>query len=272
MCADSPSNHAISLDEAAPFLHMLLKQAGHMLRAYFGSRQLAEKQKPGVDVTTEADEIIDRLFHEQLAARFPGCAFLTEETPVADLSAIVNADNLWVIDPLDGTVNFTRGNPNVAISAALLHKGEISLGMVYLPVGMKLYEARADQEGASLNGAPIRVSRMAQLRETVVAFDWSWDLAKRKDIIRCLDRLSDHVRQIKAMGSAAADLASLAEGKIDVYIHTGLKPWDVAAAALIVRKAGGIVSSLDSSQWTPFNPQILAANERLHSQILSLIG
>ncbi len=271
MDIDSQSGEPINLAEAADFLRSLVTEAGEILLDYRHSRQFVTIQKPGVDVTTEADQTVDRFLHDRLLAGYPRSAFLTEETAPPDLSGAARAADLWVIDPLDGTVNFTRGHPNFAISVALLHKGQARLGVVYLPAAGKLYEARADVEGACLNGNPIHVSQTSALREAVVAFDWSWDLDKRKQIVYWLDRLSDHVRQIKAMGSAAADLAALAEGQIDGYVHSGLKPWDVAAAALIVRKAGGVVSSPDGGAWTPFQPELLAANRVLHSPIQRLI-
>ncbi len=269
---DSQSNSAVSLDEAATVVEGLVRHAGEILMAYRRSGELVATSKPGVDVTTEADERIDRFLHDGLLARYPGSAFLTEEAAPSDLSAIEQADDLWVIDPLDGTVNFTRGHPNFAVSVAFLHRGKTSLGIIYVPMAGKLYCARADKEGAYLNGEHIHVSQISSLRETVAAFDWSWDPEKRKQIIPWLDKLSGQVRQIKAMGSAAADLAALAEGKIDAYLHSGVKPWDIAAAALIVEKAGGIVLSPDRSDWTPFKPGILAANHHLYPHILNLIA
>jgi myo-inositol-1(or 4)-monophosphatase len=274
MDSDSESVDTINLDDAAAFLRNLVREAGELLLGYRQSRQFAAIEKSGVDVTTEADQRVDRFLHERLSARYPHSAFLTEETARPDVSGIqaeATANYLWVIDPLDGTVNFTRGHPNFAISVALIHKGEMALGAVYVPASGRLYQAQANQDGAYLNGEPIHVSQTASLREAVVGFDWSWDLEKRKQIIYWLERLSGHVRQLKCMGSAAADLSSLADGQIDGYIHSGLKPWDAAAAALIVQKAGGIIASPDGSAWTPFNPSILAANPHLHQQIMDLM-
>jgi myo-inositol-1(or 4)-monophosphatase len=275
MYINSALSDTINLDEAAAFLRTLVRDGGDMLLGYRASQQFTSIQKSGVDVTTEADQALDRFLQDSLSNRYPQSAFLTEESAPSDpagLEASRSTEYLWVIDPLDGTVNFTRGHPNFAISVALLHKGEICLGAVYLPVAGKLYEAQRDKEGAFLNGNPIQISHTSSLREAAVAFDWSWDLEKRKQIVRWLDRLSGHVRQLKCMGSAAADLSSLAEGLIDVYIHSGLKPWDVAAAGLIVRNAGAVVSLPDGGSWTPFNSMILAANPELHPQIMKLIA
>ncbi len=259
------------LSNAGDKLQILIKEAGKKLCRYYSSKDYACRQKAGVDFTTQADEEVDKFLRDSLKKEFPQSNFLTEETALEDYSSLASTENLWVIDPLDGTINFSRGNPNFAISVALMDKGETELGAVYLPASDKLYFARSDKEGASLNQSPIQVSQTSDLRETVVACDWAWDLVKRKRVVSWLGQICGSVRQIKSMGSAAADLSSLAEGRIDVYLHSGLKPWDTAAAAFIIQKAGGKVTLPNGSPWSPFNPDILASNSNLQGKILDLI-
>jgi myo-inositol-1(or 4)-monophosphatase len=250
----------------------IVLEAGEILKKYFYSDSLTVYQKEGVDFTTEADREVDTFLIKRLKELYPQTEFLTEETSSGDYSFFLDKDNLWVIDPLDGTTNFSRKNPNFAISVALVNKGQSILGVVYLPISNNLYLAQIDEEGAFLNQKPIAVSSVNNLKETVIACDWAWDLEKRKDVICWLDNINSQVRQIKSMGSAAADLASLAEGKIDTYIHSGIKPWDVAASALIIEKAGGKITDSKGGKWNVFNLEIIATNKILHNEIIKVIN
>lgn len=264
-------NDPINLTEARKYLVNLVPQAGETLKNYFVSRNFTSRRKEGVDFTTQADEEVDEFLRENIRKHYPQTSFLTEETAPDDYSSLNSAENLWVIDPLDGTINFSRKNPHFAISVALVDKGKPKLGVVYVPMTGDLYYAQKDREGAFLNNQPIQISETDNFREAIVACDWAYDFDKRKDVIRWLKNISSHVRQIKSMGSAVADLASLASGKIDAYMHSGLKPWDVAASTLLIEKAGGQITTPTGTKWDIFNPDILASNGKLHSPLLALI-
>lgn len=153
-----------------------------------------------------------------------------------------------------------------------MQKGKVVLGVIFAPIENKLYVARKDNKGAYLNGKPIEVSQTEDLREVVLGCDWAWDLKKRGNIVNWLGKVADKVRRVASQGSGVADLASLAAGKIDVYFHSGVKPWDVAAAGFIIQKAQGVVTDIDGSPWSPFKSEILATNGKLHNKILSLLG
>lgn len=247
----------------------IVLEAGEILKKYFYADSLTVFQKDGVDFTTEADREVDAFLVKELKSLYPETEFLTEETFAGDYSIYLDKSNLWVIDPLDGTVNFSRKNPHFAISVALIDKGQPVLGIAYLPISNKLYIA--DEKGAFLNQKPISVSLVSNFKELVLACDWSWDLEKRKDVVSWLGKISSQVRQIKSMGSAVSDLASLAEGKIDVYIHSGIKPWDVAASSLIIRKAGGKVTDINGGEWNIFKSGIVATNGIIHEEIINRI-
>lgn len=265
-------NTEINQGEAKIYLTEVVTQAGKMLREYFISRDFTSRHKKGVDFTTQADEEVDVFLQKAIKRQYPQTNFLTEETAPDDYSSLREADGLWVIDPLDGTVNFSRKHPHFAISIGLVDKGMPKLGLVYIPMTNDLYWAQADQEGALLNGKPIRVSETADLKEAVLACDWAWNLEKRLNVVSWLGKIVTHVRQIKCMGSAVSDLASLAEGRIDAYLHSGLKPWDVAASALFIEKAGGKITTPQGGTWNVFHPDMLASNGILHEKILNLIN
>lgn len=213
-------DNQVNLNEAKKYLLKLVPQAGEILRKYFVSGVFTTKSKGGVDVLTQADQEVDDFLKENIKKQFPQCEVLTEESAPKDYSSLENLDNLWIIDPLDGTVNFSRHNPHFAISVGLVNKGISQLGVVYLPIENKLYWAQSDQEKAFLNNKPIRVSTTSELKETVFCCDWGWNLETRLTLVKWLEKVNYLVRQIKCMGSAVADLASLADGTIDSYIYT----------------------------------------------------
>ena len=262
----------IDLTEARKFLVELIPQAGEILKKHFTSQDYTQRKKEGVDFTTQADEEVDLFLRESIGARFSQAQFLTEETAPEDYSSLKDVDGLWVIDPLDGTINFSRKHPNFGISIAYVDKGISKLGIVHIPMTGDTYWAQKDQDGANLNGEPIQVSTTDDLGVSTIACDWAWGLEKRLNVVRWLGNLSTHVRQIKSMGSAVSDLASLANGRIDGYIHSGLKPWDVAASALLIEKAGGRITTPSGGGWDVFQPDILASNGILHDRILDLIN
>lgn len=261
-----------ALDRREQVLLSLLPAAGEILERHFQEKAYAHVQKAGVDFTTAADMETDSFLRAGLGRAFPDCDFLTEETAPPDPTLLAGASDLWVIDPLDGTINFSRGVPHFAISVAWVCAGLPHLGAIYLPLSRDLYLARSDGTGARKNGIPIHVATTAVLRQCTVACDWSWDVARRKNVIRYLDALCPHIRQIKSMGSAVADLAQLAEGRIDAYVHSGLKPWDVSAASLLVTQAGGRITTPQGDRWSIFEPDLLAGTPTLHPAILQLIS
>lgn len=261
----------INLDETREYIIKLVLQAGDILKGYFVSGKFTSESKGGVDFLTQADKEVDTFLLESIKKQYPGALILTEETALEDYSALKDADNVWIIDPLDGTVNFSRHHSHFAISIGLVSRGLSQLGVAYAPLEDKLYWAQADQDEAFLNGEPIKVSTTSDLKEAVFVCDWGWKLSTRIETVKWLKKANTYVRQIKCMGSAVADLASLADGGIDSYIHSGLKPWDIAASSLLIEKAGGKITTPDGGDWNVFEPEMLATNKILHKKVLDLI-
>ncbi|MEK7592963.1 MAG: inositol monophosphatase family protein [Patescibacteria group bacterium] len=264
-------DNAIDFTKAREYLTALTYKAGDILRTYFKSGIFTQKSKGGVDFLTQADEEVDKFLLTNIQRQYPDANFLTEETAPKDYSHLKELNNLWIIDPLDGTINFSRKCPNFSISIGLVDKGVSTIGVVYVPMTKDLYYADTEGNHAYLNGSPISVSLTKNLGEAVLACDWAWGLEKRLNVVTWLQKISTKVRQIKSMGSAVADLASLAEGRIDAYMHSGLKPWDVAASGIIIEKAGGKITTPSGGKWNVFEPDILASNGIVHEQILQLI-
>lgn len=154
----------------------------------------------------------------------------------------------------------------------MVDKGQSQLAIAYLPLTKDLYWTDINQTQAFLNERPLEVSQTSDLKKAVIGCDWAWDLEKRKNVLRFLDKIALAVRQVKSMGSAVCDLCLLAEGKIDGYIHSGLKPWDVAASSLIIQKSGGVITTPEGKKWDVFNPDMLASNKNLNQQLLDLLS
>lgn len=259
--------------KAEKFLDRIVPKAGDILCKHFAERKFFVRQKEGVDFTTQADEETDKFLREEIAKVFPDHQFLTEETAKdGSWKGLRDAENLWIIDPLDGTINFSRGEPNFAISVALVSRGKTLVGVAYNPISDDYYTASELRDGAYKNGERIYVSKTKELREVTLACDWAWGLEKRLNVVEWLRKTSTHIRQVKSMGSAVADLAKVAEGKVDVYLHSGLKPWDVAASGYLVQKAGGKVTLPNGKSWNVFEEDIFASNGILHPQIAKLIN
>lgn len=249
-----------------------MPQVGEILMRYFKQGNYRQYSKGVLDMATDADNEADKFLREALLQRFPDSALLTEETAPEDFLSFKDAENLWVIDPCDGSGNFSRGHPNFAMSVALVQKGVTSLGVVYIPAEKNVYWAQADVDTAMLDDQPIRVSRINDLSKAVFLCDWYPTPNLREWMISIIKRIAPHVRQIKSMGSAVEGLCEIASGRADVYMQPGLKPWDLAATSLIIAKAGGKITRLDGSDWDIFTPEIFASNNILHTPTLKLVS
>lgn len=245
----------------------IVKAAGDLAKNYL-AKGFSTHSKGGADFATEADDAVDAFLQRELSQKFPDTSFLTEETAPSEYVSFIEKENLWVIDPIDGTTNFSRGNSNFAISIALVDLGKARLGVVYLPVEEKLYWAQTDVDKSYLNDAVIHVSSVSLLNQASVGCDWSWDIEKRKLTLSVLEKILPNVRAVSSRGSAASAIVSVASGNIDAYFTYGLKPWDTAAAMLIAEKAGASISSLQGDVWSVFSPDILVSNGKVDAELL----
>jgi myo-inositol-1(or 4)-monophosphatase len=211
------------------------RAAGKLLRENFQRRQRV-KTFAAHDIKLEIDVQAQELIGNLLLNEFPAHALYGEEGIAGDQSS----DHQWIVDPLDGTVNYFYGIPHFCVSIALrLHK-QIVVGVVYDPIRNETWTGQRG-EVSKLNGAPIHVSDRAELAETVVSIG----LAKTGETINTnfplLQQMIHRVRKCRVLGSAALDMAYVACGRFDAYIETGISLWDIAAGALLVENAGGTV-------------------------------
>lgn len=241
-------------------------KTGALLRQSIGqAREISYKGE--INLVTEMDRRSERTVVEILRSAFPDHGVLAEEEAAFEGKASCR----WIIDPLDGTTNYAHGYPNFAVSIALERSGEVIAGVVYDPMRDELFTAERGA-GAALNGSPIRVSVADSLIRSLLATGFPYDRATSEknnlDYFRALLMASQEVRRC---GSAALDLCSVASGRLDGYWELKLHPWDVAAGALIVREAGGMVSNLSGTGFSIYDAEILASNGKIHQQMIDII-
>jgi myo-inositol-1(or 4)-monophosphatase len=217
------------------------RAAGDVLMSYYGRppEGLASKSSE-TDLVSDADREAERAVRNLLGAERPDDGLLAEEGSQAPGSS----GRRWLVDPLDGTVNFLYGFPAWAVSVALEDAGGVAVGVVYSPVHAETFSA-VRGEGARLNGRPLRVREPRALESAMVATGFSYEAARRAEQAEVIRRLLPSARDIRRAGAAALDLAWLAAGRVDAFYERGLQDWDSAAGGLLVREAGGAVAELD---------------------------
>jgi myo-inositol-1(or 4)-monophosphatase len=217
------------------------REAGRQLRdAFAGPRVNVTAKSSPTDLVSEADHAAERLIRDRLAAARPGDGFLGEEGGDAEGSSGLR----WVVDPLDGTINFLFGIPQWAVSIACEDADGTLAGVIYDPMRDELWTAERDGP-ALLDGRPIRGSDRSDLATTLVATGFGYDAAVRAYQAGVLAELLPQVRDIRRFGSAALDLAWTAAGRHDAFYERGLNTWDRAAGELLCRRAGLAVRSLE---------------------------
>jgi myo-inositol-1(or 4)-monophosphatase len=236
------------------------RSAGAILLERFGSERALEQTKSSpTDLVSEADLLAERAIRELLAERAPGDAIMGEEG--ADTAGTTG--RRWIVDPLDGTVNFLFGIPQWAVSVAC----EGVAGVVFDPVRDELF-AVADGR-ATLNGAPLRASQRADLASALVATGFGYEAEVRAGQAETIARLLPLVRDIRRAGAAALDLAWTAAGRLDAFYERGVKPWDVAAGELLCAAAGLEVRRLEPRDGLPEG--ILAAPPAIAGLLADLV-
>ena len=216
------------------------RAAGEVLLGYFGREPEGLGSKTSAtDPVSDADRHAERTIRELLSAERPEDGILGEEG--TDSPATNN--RTWIVDPLDGTVNFLYGLRAWGVSIALEDAEGLAVGLVFNPVSGECFSA-ARGAGATLNGNPISVTQCAQLDRAMIATGFSYDSVKRKVQAELLVELLPRIRDLRRAGAAALDLAYVAAGRVDAYYERDLKPWDEAAGILLVQEAGGVLADL----------------------------
>jgi len=242
-------------------------EAGRIQLSYFRSGVRIDK-KGAIDIVTEADVAVERMFRALMAERFPGHAVVAEEMGQGGAEG---ATHEWVFDPIDGTTNFAHGIPFFCASLALEVNGVAEVAAIYEPSRRELYTAERGV-GAWLNGEPLTVSSTGALIDAVVCTGFPYSVVEEREApVALFGRFLGVSRAVRRFGSAALDLAYVAAGRLDGFYETSLNRWDIAAGALLVEEAGGTVSSYRGGAFSAQSGEILASNGRLHEAMKAVI-
>ena len=222
-------------------------------------REIAEKGRRA-DLVTDADRASEKIVLERLRSAYPSATILAEESG----THAGTSDERWIVDPLDGTTNFTHGYPMFCVSIASERAGELVAGVVYAPMMDECFAAERGA-GAQMNGRPMRVSSVERLGDAMTCTGFHPADFERN--ARCFRAVSQRAQAVRRDGSAALDLAYVACGRFEGFWEYDLSPWDVAAGTLLVREAGGTVTRIDGSPGALDARSILATNTRIHAQL-----
>lgn len=269
----SDTEQPIMLDEGSPWtMHLEIaraaaQEAGAIQLENYGTIEKFEN-KGEVDLLTHVDLASEKVIKEAIRRHYPDHEILAEES---DLESGSDSDFRWVIDPLDGTTNYTHAYPFFGPSIALLHKGEPVIGVVLLPLINEEFTA-IKGDGAYLNGKPISVSKVDDPAKSLFCTGFPYDRKERPDYyiakFREFMKLGHGVRRA---GAAAVDLCYVACGRIDGFWEERLKAWDVAAGSLLVREAGGTISMFDGGEFDLYGDNVIASNGKIHETMIETI-
>jgi myo-inositol-1(or 4)-monophosphatase len=244
----------------------IAREAGTVALAAFRNRSRlpAHTFKGHQDYLTETDAEIERLVSNRIAAAFPADSFFGEEAGGRFSSEV------WVVDPIDGTANFARGNPHFCISIAFVQDGRPELGVIYQPVTDELFAARRGG-GAVLNGRTIRVSGMATMTQAIVEAGWS-TRRPLEAYIALVERLFAAGAQVQRAGSGALGLAYVADGRLDAYCELHTNAWDALAGLLLVEEAGGTINDFLANDGLRRGNPVLACTPALKEIVADAMG
>jgi len=241
-------------------------KAARVLKSRFGNVSQVRK-KDAVEIVTEADTESEKEIIAAIQAKFPDHAILSEESGLQEGTD----EYRWIIDPLDGTVNFAHNVPIFSISIALAHRGQPVLGIVLNPVDGELYSA-VRGHGVQLNGRPIRVSSTQALSDSLLLTGFPYNIHEvfEPAMIRCGNCLKAS-QAVRRLGSAALDLCYVACGRFEAFWEQCLKPWDTAAGVLIAAEAGAQVTTFSNRPYLLGDAELLATNGHIHEEMIRLL-
>jgi myo-inositol-1(or 4)-monophosphatase len=257
------------------------RQAGGVLRKHYHQCHTVQRKSSDIDLVTEADLASEQFIIETIRERFPEHSILSEEAvgaasdpnpSVTDQQEIAKGrEYLWLVDPLDGTVNYAHGYPVWGVSLALAEQGKVIVGVVYDPLRDEIFWAERGR-GAWLGTARICVSETENLHAALVATGFAYKRATLEDNnLAEFGAVMPRVQGVRRAGAAVLDLAHLAAGRLDGYWEMHLQPWDWAAGTLLVEEAGGAVSDMRGEPWLLEKNTLVASNGLLHKELLAVL-
>jgi myo-inositol-1(or 4)-monophosphatase len=258
-----------------PMLNTAVKaarRAGTVInRASFDIDRIKVSEKGHNDFVTEVDKAAEQAIIEVLKTAYPDHAFLGEESgPSSNLHD--ENENVWIIDPIDGTTNFIHGFPQYCVSIALQQRGQITQAVVYDPTRNDLFTATKGA-GAYLNEKRIRVSRRDKMAESLIGTGFPYrDTDQLDEYMKMFRIMTERCAGLRRPGAAALDLAYVACGRLDGFFEKGLQTWDMAAGSLLITEAGGIVGTFDGESDYLYKGNVLAGTPKIFAQMVALLS
>lgn len=244
-----------------------ISESGKILQENFRKDFRIESKDTISNLVTEIDKKSEAKIIEIIQAEFPSHYILTEESGEIK----TESEFKWIIDPIDGTINYAHSIPICCISIGLEKAGELFMGAVYNPFMDELFFAEKNS-GAFLNNEKIFVSKEDDIRKSLLVTGFPYNTSEEPDLqLKIFDNIVGSDIPIRRLGSAALDLCWTANGRFDGFWEFNLNAWDVAAGALILTEAGGVLSDFEGKEYSIYNKQILATNGKIHNQLLSVI-
>lgn len=242
--------------------------SGTLIRERFNGSFTVETKDGPNNLVTEVDKASEKLIMEIIRGQFPDHFILSEEIG----EVVMDSSYKWIIDPIDGTINFAKAIPLCCVSIGIEKDGEVIMGAVYNPMMNEFFFAEKNK-GATLNGKPIGVSEEPKVIHSclVTGFPYTY-LEMENGPLEVFGRLIRAGVPVRRLGSAAIDLCWVAAGRFDGFYEHHLKPWDSAAGFLMVEEAGGKVSGFKGQPFSPYQPQIVATNGHIHNELLQWIS
>ena len=240
--------------------------ANELMRFFNGTFTISNKE--GINnLVTEADHASDKAIQDVIKKEFPDHGIISEETA----EVISESEYKWIIDPIDGTINFANGIPICCVSIGLEHNGKMLMGAVYNPILKEFFFAEKGK-GATLNGKKISVSNKDDVLRSclVTGFPYTY-LDQPNGPLQAFERLIRRGIPVRRLGSAAIDLCWVAAGRFDGFYEHQLNAWDSAAGFIIVEEAGGKVTDLNGDTYSPYQPGIIATNGFLHDELVEWV-
>jgi len=244
-----------------------------LIRKAFDEKKQVLQKSCDIDLVTETDQAVEKLLIQRVKENFPTHKYIGEESVAAGEKCSLTDDPTWIIDPVDGTMNFVHSFPHSCISLAVLYNKVAQIGIIYNPVLEQMYSARLGQ-GALLNGKPIHVSGQTDLNKSllIVETGTNRDPVKLDCVLKNFTSLATKAHGLRAMGSAALNMASVASGGCDSYFEFGIHVWDIAAGDLLVREAGGVCIDTEGGPLDLMSRRMIcASSQELASEIIPLL-
>jgi myo-inositol-1(or 4)-monophosphatase len=257
-----------------PMLNTAIKAARRgaavINRASFDLDRVQVTEKRSNDFVTEVDKAAEAAIIEVLISAYPDHAILAEESG-ASANLHDDNENVWIIDPIDGTTNFIHGFPQYAVSIALQQRGVITQAVVYDPTSNELFTATKGA-GAFLNDKRIRVTKVDKMADALIGTGFAGrDMSKLDEYLEMFKTITQKSQGLRRAGAASLDLAYVACGRLDGFFEKGLAPWDLAAGALLISEAGGIIGTFAGESDYLYKGDVLAGTPKVFGQLVTAL-